>query len=127
MWWVVTARAGAEPALLPAWPSEVIALTSWVFVWAEPTLRVHHGVTQGVREFRAALGNACDEHPLLLHRQRRLVRLLVPAGLPAAPCFSVGLGAGKGSAWCCCLGSCCGRQPIPRALEIYGHRKILSD
>lgn len=109
----MTARAGAEPALLPAQPSEVIALTSWVFVGAEPTLRVHHGVTQGVREFRAALGKVCDECPLLFCRQRRLVRLLVPAGLLAAPCFSLGLGAGKGSAWCCCLGSCCRRQPIP--------------
>lgn len=53
---MATAEAGAEPALLPAWLSEVTALTLWVFVWAEPVLRVHHGMTQGVREFRAALG-----------------------------------------------------------------------
>ena len=53
---MVTAGAGAQSALLPARPSEVTAFTSWVFVWAEPALRVHHGVTQGVREFRAALG-----------------------------------------------------------------------
>lgn len=37
------ARAGAEPALLLVRPSEVTALTSWVFVWAEPTLGVHCG------------------------------------------------------------------------------------
>lgn len=39
------ARAGAEPALLPAEPSEVTALTLWVFVWAEPMLRVLCGST----------------------------------------------------------------------------------
>lgn len=37
----------ACPAPCPA--LEVMALTSWVSVWAEPTLRVHHGVTQSQR------------------------------------------------------------------------------
>lgn len=43
------ARAGAEPVLMPAQPLEVTALTSWVSVWAELVLRVHHGVTQSQR------------------------------------------------------------------------------
>lgn len=46
---MVMARAGAELVLLPAQPLEVTALTSWVSVWAEPTHRVHHGVTQSQR------------------------------------------------------------------------------
>lgn len=43
------ARAEAEPVLLPALPLEVTALTSGASVWAEPVLRVHHGVTQSQR------------------------------------------------------------------------------
>lgn len=84
---MVMARAGAEPALVPAQPLEVTALTSHlrVSVWAEPTLRVHHGVTQSQR----VQGSAGEMHMLdaLCSSAASAVFELVHCPSPAPPAW----------------------------------------
>lgn len=90
------ARAGVEPVLLPAWPSEVTALTSWVSVWAEPVLRVHHGVTQSQR-VQGSTGE--------MHMTDAPCSPAASAGFPtfcsslSTALLLLSLGADKGSAW----------------------------
>lgn len=84
---MVMARAGAEPALVPAQPLEVTALTSHlrVSVWAEPTLRVHYGVTQSQR----VQGSAGEMHMLdaLCSSAASAVFELVHCPPPAPPAW----------------------------------------